>query len=73
MDEREYLEALRGEQERSVQKKRDDALNEALIHEASVNRINQEYRASQGGGHGGAIAGVIIMLILGVAAWMYFH
>ena len=69
MDEREYLGALRREQERIELRNRDDA----LLHEANLNRINQEYRASQGGGHGGAIAGVIIMLILGVAAWMYFH
>jgi len=65
MDEKEYREALRREQARLALNRRDDA----LIHEANLNRINQDYKS--GGGHGGAIAGVVILLVLGIAAWAY--
>jgi len=67
MDEKEYREALRREQERLALNRRDDA----LIHEANLSRITHDYKASQGGGHGGAIAGVVILLVLGIAAWAY--
>ena len=65
MNDDEYVEALRTEQSRRQHEIRD----ENLIHEANLNRISQEHNS--GGGHGGAIAGVIIMLVVGIAAWMY--
>ena len=66
MNDEKYLEALRVEQGRREGQLRD----EELLHEANLNQINQEYKS--GGGHGAAVAGVIITLVLGIAAWMYF-
>ena len=67
MNKEEYLQGLRREQARREQLRRDDA----LLHDANVSDLTQQYKASQGGGHGGAIAGVVILLVLGIAAWAY--
>jgi len=66
MNDREYEDAMRRERERIDETKRD--LD--LIGKEKMGRITKEYESSKGG-HGGAIAGVVILLVLGIAAWMY--
>ncbi len=67
MNDEEYEDAIERERERIEESKHD--LD--LASEARIGRITDEYETSNGG-HGGAIAGVIILFVLGIVAYAYF-
>ena len=67
MNDDEYRKAMKKEQER-VDAAKHDLDSAGKQH---MDKITSDYKASKGG-HGGAVAGVVIMIILGIAAWMYF-
>ncbi len=67
MNDDEYREAMKKEQER-VDAAKHDLDSAGKLH---MDEITKDYNSSKGG-HGGAVVGVVIMIILGIAAWMYF-